>query len=159
MNQGKMVFAHLMEFASDDIFKHCVRRYNGNYKAKDFTCWKQFLCMIFGQLTHRESLSDTALCLKFHKSKLYHLGIGKPFHKSTIVRANERRDWRIFRDFALNSSNRLRCCMSMITNWMSNLKEEYLHLILQLSIYALMFFGGRHSAKLKLQLNYIPFSI
>lgn len=96
-----MVFAQLIEFASDDVFKRCVERYNGNYKAKDFSCWKQFLCMVFGQLTHRESLSDTALCLKLHKSKLYHLGIGKPFDKSTIARANEKRDWRIYRDFAL----------------------------------------------------------
>lgn len=95
-----MVFSQLMEFASDDIFKWCVERYNGNYKTKEFTCWKQFLCMSFGQLTHRESLSDTALCLKLHRGKLYHLGIGKPFNKSTISRANESRDWRIFQDFA-----------------------------------------------------------
>ena len=101
MNQGKMVFAQLIEFASDDIFKWCVKRYNGNYKAKDLTCWKQFLCMAFGQLTHRQSLSDTALCLKLQKEKLYHLGIGKAFDKSTISRANESRDWRIFRDFGL----------------------------------------------------------
>ena len=100
MNQGKMVFSQLMEFASDDIFKWCVERYNGNYKMKEFSCWKQFLCMSFGQLTHRESLSDTALCLKLHRGKLYHLGIGKPFNKSTIARANGSRDWRIFRDFA-----------------------------------------------------------
>lgn len=96
-----MVFAQLIEFASDDVFKWCVKRYNGNYKAKDFTCWRQFLCMAFGQLTHRESLSDTALCLSLHKSKLYHLGIGQAFDKSTISRANESRDWRIFRDFGL----------------------------------------------------------
>lgn len=96
-----MVFAQLIEFASDDIFKWCVKRYNGNYQAKDFTCWKQFLCMAFGQITHRESLSDTALCLSHHKSKLYHLGIGQAFDKSTISRANESRDWRIFRDFGL----------------------------------------------------------
>jgi len=57
--------------------------------------------MAFGQLTHRESLSDTALCLKLQKDKLYHLGIGQPFHKSTISRANENRDCRIFQDFAL----------------------------------------------------------
>jgi hypothetical protein len=101
MNPGKMVFTQLIEFASDDIFKYCVKRYNGNYKAKDFTCWKQFLCMAFGQLTHRESLSDTALCLKLHRDKLYSLGIGKAFSKSTISRANESRDWRIFRDFGL----------------------------------------------------------
>ena len=101
MNEGKMVFAQLIEFASDDIFKRCVDRYAGNYKTKDFSCWKQFLCMAFGQLTHRESLSDTALCLKLQKNKLYHLGIGRAFSKSTISRANEIRDWRIFRDFGL----------------------------------------------------------
>jgi hypothetical protein len=101
MNQGKMVFSQIMEFAPFHVFKYSVKRYNGDYKARDFTCWKQFLCMSFGQLTHRESLSDTALCLRLQKEKLYHLGIGSPFHKSTISRANETRDWRIFRDFAL----------------------------------------------------------
>lgn len=90
-----------MEFAPYHVFKYCVKRYDGDYKVKDFTCWRQFLCMAFGQLTHRESLSDTALCLKLQKDKLYHLGIGTPFHKSTISRANEIRDWRIFQDFAL----------------------------------------------------------
>ena len=101
MNKGKMVFAQLMEFASFHIFKCCAKRYNGDYNNKGLTCWKQFLCMAFGQLTHRESLSDTALCLKLQKDKLYHLGIGRPFNKSTLSRANESRDWRIFRDFAL----------------------------------------------------------
>jgi hypothetical protein len=101
MNQGKMVFAQLMDFASYDVFKWCVKRYNGNYRAKEFTCWKQFLCMSFGQLTHRESVSDTLLCLKLHSDKLYHLGIGKVVNKSTLTRANENRDWRIYQDFAL----------------------------------------------------------
>ena len=96
-----MVFAQLMEFASFHVFKCCVKRYNGDYNNKGLTCWKQFLCMAFGQLTHRESLSDTALCLKLQKDKLYHLGIGRPFSKSTLSKANEKRDWRIFRDFAL----------------------------------------------------------
>jgi len=101
MNQGKMVFGQLMDFAPWDIFKYCVRRYDGDYRNHGLTCWKQFLCMAFGQLTHRESLSDTALCLRLHRDKLYHLGIGKPFSKSALSRANESRDWRIFRDFGL----------------------------------------------------------
>jgi hypothetical protein len=101
MNKGKMVFSQLMEFAPFGVFKYCVKRYNGDYNNKGLTCWKQFLCMAFGQLTHRESLSDTALCLKLQKDKLYHLGIGRPFSKSTLSKANEKRDWRIFRDFAL----------------------------------------------------------
>jgi len=105
MNQGKMIFAQIIDFASYHSFKRCVGRYNGDYKTKEFSCWKQFLCMSFGQLTHRESLSDTALCLKLHKDKLYHLGIGKAFDKSTISRANENRDSRIFQDFAFSLIN------------------------------------------------------
>jgi hypothetical protein len=96
-----MVFTQIMDFASYHSFKRCVGRYNGDYKIQDFSCWKQFLCMAFGQVTHRQSLSDTALCLKLQKEKLYHLGIGIAFDKSTISRANESRDWQIFRDFGM----------------------------------------------------------
>lgn len=65
MNQGKMIFAQLMEFASHDAFRRSVDKYNGNYKAKDFTCWKQFLCLAFGQLTHRESMYRPEKSLHF----------------------------------------------------------------------------------------------
>jgi len=101
MYKGKMVFAQVMEFASKDAFKRSVEKYNGNYKLKDFSCWKQFLCLAFGQLTHRESMSDTVLCLSLNADKLYHLGVGRIVHKSTISRANEVRDWRIFEDFGI----------------------------------------------------------
>jgi hypothetical protein len=101
MNQGRMTFSQIMDFASQDIFKVCVKRYKGNYKIKEFSCWKQFLCLAFGQLTHRESMSDTILCLKLNADKLYHLGIGKVINKSTLSRANEKRDWRIFQDFGI----------------------------------------------------------
>lgn len=96
-----MAFTQVIDFASQDLFKVCVNRYNGNYKAKEFTCWKQFLCMAFGQLTHRQSMSDALLCLKLNSDKLYHLGIGKAINKSTLSRANESRDWRIYQDYAL----------------------------------------------------------
>ena len=101
MNQGKMTFSQILEFASQDIFKNIVKHYKGNYKTKEFTSWKHFLCLAFGQLTHRESMSDTMLCLKLNSSKLFHLGIGKIFDKSTVSRANENRDWRIFQDFGI----------------------------------------------------------
>ena len=101
MNKGRMAFTQIMDFASQDIFKVCVKRYNGNHKLKEFTCWKQFLCLAFGQLTHRESMSDTMLCLKLNADKVYHLGIGKAVNKSTLSRANEKRDWHIFQDFGI----------------------------------------------------------
>lgn len=96
-----MAFSQIIEFASQDIFKNIVKHYKGNYKTKEFSSWKHFLCLAFGQLTHRESMSDTMLCLKLNSSKLFHLGIGKVFDKSTVSRANESRDWRIFQDFGI----------------------------------------------------------
>lgn len=96
-----MTFSQILEFTSQDIFKNIVKHYKGNYKTKEFTSWKHFLCLAFGQLTHRESMSDTMLCLKLNSSKLFHLGIGKVFDKSTVSRANENRDWRIFQDFGI----------------------------------------------------------
>jgi hypothetical protein len=101
MNQGKYVFSQLVSFVSHNDFNVCVSRYKGDFKTKDFSCWKQFLCMSFGQLTHRESLSDTITCLAANKEKLYHLGIGRSISKSTLSKANENRDWRIYADFAM----------------------------------------------------------
>lgn len=101
MNQGKYVFAQLFDFVSHNDFTKCVQTYQGDYKTKHFSCWRQFLSMAFGQLTHRESLSDTIICLKANRTKLYHLGLGQPISKSTLSKANENRDWRIYQDFAL----------------------------------------------------------
>ena len=102
MNQGKYVFAQLFEFVSPNEFNKCVKKYNGNYKVRHFSCWKQYLCMAFGQITHRESLSDTITCLELNSKKLYHLGIGQAIDKTTLSRANEKRDWRIYQDFAMH---------------------------------------------------------
>lgn len=100
MNDGKYVFSQIMAFLDHNEFNRCVVRYDGARRVRHFGCWQQFLCMAFGQLTHRESLSDTVLCLNHNASKLYHLGIGKKITKTTLSRANESRDWRIFADFA-----------------------------------------------------------
>jgi len=101
MNNGQYVFSQILSLASSTSFRTCVNRYNGNYKAKHFTCWKQFLCMMFGQLTQRDSLRDTMLCLSANSEKLYHLGIGEPVSISTLSKANENRDWRIYADYAM----------------------------------------------------------
>ena len=100
MNTGKYVFSQIVSFLDANDFKKCVERYNGNYKVKDFSCWNQLLCMMFGQLSNRESLSDLVLCLQTQKSKWYHLGIGNSISKSNLAYANEKRDWNIFADFA-----------------------------------------------------------
>ena len=100
MHSGKYVFAQVMEFLSVNDFNKCVKKYNGSHKVHHFTCWHQLLCMVFGQIANRESLSDLVLCLRSQKSKWYHLGLGSGLSKSNLAYANENRDWQIFADFA-----------------------------------------------------------
>jgi hypothetical protein len=101
MFEGSYVFSQIMSLVSHKQFQTIVKRHKGEYKVKDFTCWKQFLCMAFGQLTHRESLTDTLMCLKANASKMYHLGIGEVVAKSTLTKANENRSCRIYEDLAM----------------------------------------------------------
>jgi hypothetical protein len=100
VNHGKTVFSQVMDFLPKKIFRRCVDRYQGNYKVRYFSCFDQFLCMAFAQLTYRESLRDIECCLRAFQKKLYHMGIRGKVSKSTLADANENRDWRIYSDFA-----------------------------------------------------------
>jgi IS4 transposase len=100
MYQDKYVFAQLFALVNRYEFKKCVNRYQGNYRVRHFSCWQQFLCMSFGQLTHRSGLRDIVTCLNAHQNKLYHLGFTEGVKRSTLSDANEKRDWRIYADFA-----------------------------------------------------------
>jgi Domain of unknown function (DUF4372)/Transposase DDE domain len=100
MLPGRTVFAQLMDHVSRFEFNRCAARYDGNYKTSRFSCWDQFLCMAFAQLTYRESLRDIEACLRAVQPKLYHLGIRAHVARSTLADANETRDWRIYADFA-----------------------------------------------------------
>jgi hypothetical protein len=100
MNSGKSIFAQLMDFLPSKAFRRCVKRYKGDYKLKSFSCWDQFLCMAFAQLTYRESLRDIEACLRAQQTKLYHLGIRGQVSRNTLAHANTVRDWRIYADFA-----------------------------------------------------------
>lgn len=100
MNQGKYVFAQIVEFLPRRAFDTCVEHYNGNNYVKHFTCWHQLLCMMFGQLCNRESLSDLILCIQAHQAKAYHLGLGSGISKNNLAKANQRRDYRIYAEYA-----------------------------------------------------------
>jgi len=97
---GRTVFAQLMTHVSQKKFQTCVTRYDGDYKASRFSCWDQYLCMAFAQLTYRESLRDIEACLRAVQPKLYHVGIRARVSRSTLADANETRDWRIYADVA-----------------------------------------------------------
>lgn len=100
MNTGKIVFSQLIHVLPRYEFDKCVELYQGNKWVRDFSCWSQFLCMVFAQLSHRESLRDIEVSLNSHHSKLYHMGLRNRVARSTLADANERRDFRIYQDFA-----------------------------------------------------------
>lgn len=100
MQTRQPVFAQLMEFLPRYDFQQCVQRYRGQYKVKSFSCWDQFLCMAFAQLTYRESLRDIEACLRSAQRNLYHMGFRGKVSRNTLAHANEVRDWHIYADFA-----------------------------------------------------------
>ena len=108
MYAGKLVFAQLTDLIHPEQFRRCVRRYHGDYKVKTFSCWNQFLCMAFGQLTFRESLRDVETCLRSRHDQLYHLGIRGEVSRSVLADANRQRDWRIYHDLAQRLIRRAR---------------------------------------------------
>ena len=100
MNEGRTVFAQLLDCLPKCEFDRCVSRYKGNFRVRSLRAYEQFLIMAFAQLTWRESLRDIETCLRALGPKLYHGGIRKPPARSTLADANEKRNWRIFADFA-----------------------------------------------------------
>jgi hypothetical protein len=100
MNQGKYVFAQVAYFLPVRVFDRCVSQFDGNKWTKHFTCWNQMMCMMFGQLSGRDSLRDLLVTISAHPNKYYHLGFGKNVSRSNLANANEQRDYRIYEAFA-----------------------------------------------------------
>lgn len=127
MNGSKSIFSQLTDYLSWPQFQECVARYRGDYKLKSFSCWDQFLCMAFAQLTYRESLRDIEACLRANQTKLYHMGIRGHVSRNTLAHANSIRDWRIYADFA----------HLLIQQARALYRDEEFGLALQQTVYAL----------------------
>ena len=124
MNQGKYVFSQVVEFLPARLFDKYVIKYDGNKKVRYFTCWNQLLCMMFGQLSSRDSLRDLIVCLEAHSSKYYHLGFGKNVSRSTLADANEKRDYRIYEQFAYEMISIARSCCLNDTDFHLSIKSN-----------------------------------
>jgi len=100
MNSGRTMFAQVMDFLSLTEFRCWGERYRGDYKVKSFSCWDQFLCLGFAQLTGRESLRDIEGCLRSQRAKLHYMDFRGRISRNTMAHANETRHWHIFAEFA-----------------------------------------------------------
>ena len=108
MHQGRIVFSQIMDYLPHRQFTTCVNRYHGDHRVRTFTCLDQFYCMSFAQLTGRESLRDIEACLRAVGAKLYHAGMKAKVSRTTLAKANEQRDWKIYRDIAMILIDRAR---------------------------------------------------
>ena len=127
MFSGHFVLSQLLEEIHPQQFRRCVDRYGGDYKVKHFSCWQQFVCLVFAQLTWREGLRDIEACLNARARQLYHLGLRPPVKRSTLADALAARDWRIFAELAQHLIARARVLYA----------HEPLALDLEQTVYAL----------------------
>ncbi len=127
MYTGKTLFAQIMDYLPWKTFHRIVSRYDGDHRVRTLPCAEHFRALAFAQLTYRESLRDIEACLSAQSAKLYHMGIGSPIKRSTLADANERRDWRIYAEFA----------QRLITQARKLYAEEDLGLDLANTVYAL----------------------
>ena len=95
MNSGKFVFPQVMEYFPRRVFNDAVAVYNGDYRMR-MSCFTQCQHLLFGQLAGCKSLNEIELILKAHAKSLYHLGFDCTVDSSSLSRANETRDYRIY---------------------------------------------------------------
>ena len=100
MNKGKTIFSQIMSLIQERDFETCVHSYKGNYRERIFSCKDQFLVISYAQLTGRDSLRDIENCLMVLSNNLYYFGISYAVPRNTLAKANEKRDWHIYKDFA-----------------------------------------------------------
>lgn len=110
MNQGKFVFAQVTSFLPHQLFDRICEKYEGNKYVKHYSCWNQMLSMMYGQLNNRDSLRDLITCVIPHRSSFYHMGFGKNISRSNLAAANEKRDFRIYEEFAYHLIGEVQKC-------------------------------------------------
>lgn len=101
MNIGRYIFSQVMDYIPRYQFDKLVAKYRSNWHAKDLSCYNQLLHLLFGQITGCGSLRDICMCLDAHKSILYHLGFRNTVKQSSLSRANENREYRIYEEFGM----------------------------------------------------------
>ncbi len=107
MARSPYIFAQFLALLPRYEFQRIVNKYKGDYRTKKFKSWHQMAAMIFAHIRQEDSLRDIDMALNAHAGKLYHIGIEQS-PKSTLADANERRDYRIYEDFAKSLMQRAR---------------------------------------------------
>ena len=109
MDEGRIVFAQLMDYLPREVFDVCVEKHRGNYNHKGFTYRDQFFAMAFAQLTLRDGLRGIQGTLDANRHCLYRMGFRcGSISKSTLAHANKNRPWQIYAELAVALMERAR---------------------------------------------------
>ena len=101
MNKGKYVYTQVMTYFPRWVFEAAVEKYRGDFHAKNLNSYSHCLHLMFGQMAGCKSLKDITLVLRSVKKADYHLGIPVVVDPSSLSKANEVRDYRIFEDLGM----------------------------------------------------------
>lgn len=118
MQKYNTIIGKLLSGINRKKFNRIVDKYKGDFAVKKLTCWEQFVSVFLGQITESVSLREIVDLIKFHSNHQYHLGIRKDVARSTLAKANEKRDWRIYRDLFLDLVSKLKNSKFYKTNEM-----------------------------------------
>ena len=108
MLRNASLFSQLLEQVPRNEFVRLVNKYHAEYRAKGFTCWTQFVSMLFCQLAHADSLREICNGLACCLGKLVHLGIRRGPSKSNLSYANAQRPAALFEDLFWTMTERFR---------------------------------------------------
>ena len=96
MREFSSMFSQLLKLFPRTEFQALGKRTYAERHARGFTCWGQFVAMLFCQLGRAHSLREICGGLRSSEGKLKHLGITAPA-RSTLAYANEHRPWQLYR--------------------------------------------------------------
>ena len=106
MQEYNTIIGKLLAGINRKKFNRITAKYNGDFAVKKLRCWEQFIAVFLGQITKSDSLREIVDLIKFHSNQQYHLGITKNTARSTLAKANETRNWRIYRDLFFDLSDK-----------------------------------------------------
>ena len=95
MNRFVSVFSQLLQLFPRVEFQRAVKDHRAERHARGFTCWGQFVAMLFCQLGRAKSLREICGGLACAEGKLSHLGITAP-KRTTVAYANAHRPWQLY---------------------------------------------------------------
>ena len=107
MNRFCSIFSQLLQLFPKTEFFQAVKKTGAERRTKGFSCWGQFVAMLFCQLGRAHTLREITGGLRSCEGKLQHLGITAPC-RSTLAYANEHRPWQLYQEIFLSLLQRCR---------------------------------------------------